>query len=79
MAPQTTVMRWTSRSTRRSTMKDRLAARNASLWITLAVGALIAAAIKARRIFGSTDDGPFSASDEADPLPTEIEEAEAAR
>jgi hypothetical protein len=79
MAPQTTVMRWTSRSTRRSTMKDRLAARNVSLWITLAVGALIAAALKKRRIFGSTDDGPFSTSDEADPLQTELEEVEAAR
>ena len=55
------------------------AARYMALWITLAVGALIAAAIKSRRIFRSTDDGPSNTPDQADPLPTELEEAAAAR
>ena len=50
-----------------------------ALWITLAAGALIAAAIKARRIFRSTDDGPSTTPDQADPLPTELEGAAAAR
>lgn len=50
-----------------------------ALWITLAVGALIAAAIKARRVFRSTDDRPFDTPDQGDPLQTELEGAAAAR
>jgi hypothetical protein len=50
-----------------------------ALWITLAVGALIAAAIKARRSFRSTNDGPSNLPDQADPLQRELEEAAAAR
>ena len=62
----------------RSTRNDTFATRNLALWITLAVGALIAATIKARRIFRSTDDGPPYTRDQAEPLQTEPEGAAAA-
>ena len=69
----------------RSTRNEAFAARNRALWIALAVGALIAATIKARRIFGSTDDifrstddGPSYTPDPVDPLQTELEATAAA-
>jgi hypothetical protein len=70
---------------RRSTRKETFAARRWALWITLTVGALIAATIKARRIFRSTDetfrstdDRPSYTPDQAEAPQPELEETAAA-